>query len=730
MKYGWIIFFSFIPLLASAQKNSIDSIKVLVSTVQNNDRVDLLNNLAFEYYRNALPETFVNVQTDSARKYATLAYNDALKLQYKKGLGVALQHLGEIARDRSEFALAEKYFLQSLSIFRELGLKDKESWTSLTLGWCWFRLGKYPEAQASFESALPNSIETGDKGREAMLNRLIANTYAERGYNENAFKITLKAIKLSVESKDPRGLTSSPLRMAMIYLEAGEKETALSYYQLAAENTRRTHHIVWYIKMLGRIANVQNKYDSAIYYFRESYRQITRITPDTSIWNKFEAEKGIDVAETYLKMQQPREAIAELEPILLYVQLHNDKNAVMRVWRNLARSYLMINKINIAEGYTKKLVQSAQITGARPYSRDAFELLWQIYDRQHKIDSAYKYNVKFITLKDSLLRDENRRNMALSEMTTHDQQQKNQISLLQKDQQISKEQLTMQQQKLKSETLIRNLFIVGGIVVALITAFIFRYILLRRKNEKQRLEHKLELQQLENENAKIEFQKQSSELEMQALRAQMNPHFIFNCLSSINRFILINQTEEASDYLTKFSRLIRMSLHNSQKSFISLEDELESLRLFLELEQLRFKNSFVYSITFINTIETSSVFLPPMLIQPFVENSIWHGLMHKQGNGELNIALSVDDHHLTCVITDDGVGRNKAAIINARSAQKNKSMGVQITLDRLALLGENEDQETHFQIEDLIDENGKPGGTKVKLKIRYRTLATIFETQT
>jgi LytS/YehU family sensor histidine kinase len=141
------------------------------------------------------------------------------------------------------------------------------------------------------------------------------------------------------------------------------------------------------------------------------------------------------------------------------------------------------------------------------------------------------------------------------------------------------------------------------------------------------------MMQLQNCNAKL------NELEMQALRSQMNPHFIFNCLSSINRFILKNKTEEASDYLTKFSRLVRMVLNNSRQELIALEDELETLRLYLDMEQLRFKNAFDYYINCVNEITADNIFIPPLILQPFAENAIWHGLMHKHGQGHLEIKL-------------------------------------------------------------------------------------------
>lgn len=212
---------------------------------------------------------------------------------------------------------------------------------------------------------------------------------------------------------------------------------------------------------------------------------------------------------------------------------------------------------------------------------------------------------------------------------------------------------------------------------------------------------------------------QLRELEMQALRAQMNPHFIFNCLTSINRFVLMNETEAASDYLTKFSRLIRTVLNNSKKSFISLEDELETLRLYLDMEKLRFNNGFEYHVQIDDQVEIQNIFIPPLLFQPFAENAVWHGLMHKNGAGKLNIRLSVEDNILNFVMEDNGVGRGAASSIKSNSAEKNKSMGLQITKDRLSLINGHSSEKAFFEIRDLYDEAGNGAGTIILLKIRF-----------
>jgi len=287
----------------------------------------------------------------------------------------------------------------------------------------------------------------------------------------------------------------------------------------------------------------------------------------------------------------------------------------------------------------------------------------------------------------------------------------------------------LQQQQLKQTSLQKKTLLAGIVIIFILGFILFRNILLKRKNEastRRIVENDLQLQKLESKKVKAEFQQQTTELEMQALRAQMNPHFIFNCLSSINRFILVNKIEEASDYLTKFSRLIRMVLHNSEKPLIALESELEALRLYLDLERLRFKNAFNYSITFINTIDINAVYIPPMLIQPFAENAIWHGLMHKKSVGCLEIQLCAEGKALTCTIIDNGIGRNMAASFNSRSAEKNKSMGVEITAGRLALLNKSRAQAAVFNIVDLMDDEGNGCGTKVVLTIPYKELTEVI----
>ena len=208
----------------------------------------------------------------------------------------------------------------------------------------------------------------------------------------------------------------------------------------------------------------------------------------------------------------------------------------------------------------------------------------QLYKRLGKTDSAYSYLQQYKLLEDSVIN-----NQFLWKLSNYKNQeelyrQSEQLSFLDKENKIKED-------KLSQEAKLKWILIAGLLITALSGFMIYKNLALKRKNEK-----------LEGRHRQAELQHHVTELEMQALRAQMNPHFIFNCLNSINRFILKNETEAASNYLTKFSRLIRMALTHSKKNFISLEDELEMLKLYIDMERLRFKDAFEYSIIFKNSI--------------------------------------------------------------------------------------------------------------------------------
>ena len=205
-------------------------------------------------------------------------------------------------------------------------------------------------------------------------------------------------------------------------------------------------------------------------------------------------------------------------------------------------------------------------------------------------------------------------------------------------------------------------------------------------------------------------------INLTALRSQMNPHFIFNALNSIQDLILKQDTEASYDYIVMFAQLVRNTLNYSNQDFISIEKELEFLEVYLQLEKLRFGEIFNYSISF---DEKEYLEVPSLIIQPFIENALVHGLMHKAGEKELHIVFTYTDNMIQCVITDNGIGRNKAEEIRNRQGNHHESFALQAIEKRLEIFKKQYSKNIGYVIEDLY-ENEIATGTKVILTMPFK----------
>lgn len=220
------------------------------------------------------------------------------------------------------------------------------------------------------------------------------------------------------------------------------------------------------------------------------------------------------------------------------------------------------------------------------------------------------------------------------------------------------------------------------------------------------------------EEAKTLINKLMAEYQITALQAQMNPHFIFNAINTIQGYILERKEEDAYGYLAKFSKLIRMVLHNSQEKLLSLEQELKMLNLYIELEQLRFDNRFDYLLLISEEVETEEVYIPGMLLQPYIENAIWHGIVNLENSrrGKLTIEMTLQDELLKITITDNGVGREMSK--SFKKDQHHKSVGLEITGKRLEVMNQLYGEKTaSVAVTDLFDNDRNPAGTKVEITI-------------
>jgi tetratricopeptide (TPR) repeat protein len=491
--------------------------------------------------------------------------------------------------------------------------------------------------------------------------RIISNIYDESGNYEKAFESVREALELMEKIHDQQNALLSLLQLANLYRNTGDYTTAMVYYRKAEQfDPEETTYPYRELNLQkGKLFMAEALYDSALYCYR-------RALPG----HPFPVNVNMRIGQCYVLQHKYDKGY----PYLVDVY-KTSKDLVILVpgMISLASVYLAKNLVDSALLVATSAFSLASYQGARQNKRDASELLAEIYEKKNDGGNALLYYRQYVSLKDSVLSEQ------------------------------FKGHLYTFKQKAAEETRVAQLRLLKGgiLVLAIIAGLVILVLLLRHNNEK------------------IKLRQRSADLEMQALRAQINPHFIFNCLSAINHFILNGDADKASDYLTRFARLIRLVLINSEKNMISLEEEMDMLKLYLTMEQLRFKDAFDYHIRYEKDIQPSMISVPSFILQPFCENAIWHGLLHKEGKGELAIDLSMKGQHMICVITDNGIGRTKAAEIKTRSMDKQTSFGLKLTTERLALFN-NSKNAGSFRIEDVTDNEGNISGTRVIIEIRNK----------
>jgi len=248
-------------------------------------------------------------------------------------------------------------------------------------------------------------------------------------------------------------------------------------------------------------------------------------------------------------------------------------------------------------------------------------------------------------------------------------------------------------------------FIYAGVVIqclilSVIIGSIIKKIEQKSKNAEIRLALKL---------------KEMEELKMTALQSQMNPHFLFNSLNSINNFVLKSEVEKASDYITKFSRLIRVILNSSSSPTSTLEEELGILSLYVKLEQMRVNGGFEYTVNVEEDLNLEPIKVPPLFLQPFIENSIWHGIMKKEGKKTIELSIRREGENVLCTIVDNGIGINKAKEIDHMS-QKRKFFGAKATENRIRILHQNKN--VHIETKDISSSSSS--GTQVSISFPFK----------
>jgi len=696
---------------------NIDSLKAVLLTAKDTTRINTLNLLARRLMFNTgiLPDS-------TTIQYIEEAMVLSRKINYHKGIGNSLLNKGIEASSNHRYNKSLPFLRQALPLL----IESRDMYGILStygfMGQAFQSLGDNKTALSYFDTARKLSLELKDSSTAIWQLVHIMHSYHDLGNYNEAYKKGQEA--LSEVTKEDITLSAWILTsLANLFLTVGLPEFAIDYvdklrkyysfdklrkYYPSGTNQNK---LPWPLPMALRIgadAFLQmNKLDSALVI--EKILNLPLMEQD--------ARDNLFYGRFYVAQKEYKKALPYFIRGFNTASENQHKIEVSQNANELSNTYLLLNDDKKALHYALQALQIGTSIQALQEIKTAAATLARIYEKKKIYSKAYYYDQLYKSTNNLLAPEEYKRKLSLIQIQNELNNKKHEASLLLSENLIGKQEVKLKQKEIEKVSILKNILIASLVVILILGVIVFRNITLKRRNEKQRLEHNLELQKIESEKRKAELQQQTTELEMQVLRAQMNPHFIFNSLNSINRFILQNNRTQASEDLTRFSKLVRLILQNSQASLIPLASELEALQLYLELESVRFNHHFIFTIRIGEDLDVSGLKVPPLIIQPYAENAIWHGLMHKEEKGNLQIELFEKENMLCCKITDDGVGRKKATELKTKSASTHKSMGMQITADRITMLQKVNAPTTQIKITDLILPDGTAGGTEVLLKI-------------
>lgn len=630
-----------------------------------------------------LPVTFLTAQQrqiDSLKSLVSIDKDDTLKIQHLNKLSIAYCDQGEMQK---ALDCGKSAFYLSARINYVAGQARAYS----NMAHTYYLQADYANALSCYSKALAITESMGNKSGAASITSSMGLIYDAQGKLPDALSYFFKALKLAEDVDDKKLIATCTGYIGDAYLYQEDYIQALTYFQksfnLCVDIGNKSGE-TYNLECIGNVYFKKRDYSKALEYYNRALKISEEINDKRSISSAIG-----NIGRVYAADSNYKQALNYFTSVLKQSQDMGNQAEVAKYIYNIGQVYLDQKKYKDAEKYITKSVKIADSISNKNVEKEGNERLSELYAQTGQWQKAYETYKKYTTSKDSLLNDDKSKQIGKLEAKYEDDKL---MAIKQAD--VEKDKAISEAAN-KKQRLIIILFAAVAISIALIALLIFR---LWRTTRKE----------------KMNIEKQKIAMELKALRAQMNPHFIFNAINSIQHFILNNDSKAAHMHLSRFSQLIRKVLENSRFESIPLAEEIKMLELYLELESLRFSSKFNYKISVDSSIDTEKFLISPLIIQPFVENAIWHGLMHlKERQGELLIGFEKTDGSLKCTINDNGIGRKRS--MELKKGTLHESMGLSIAKERLQIVNMLNKAKTSVKLIDKTNNDGTPSGTIVEL---------------
>jgi len=573
------------------------------------------------------------------------------------------------------------------------------------VGYVYMNQGNNKKALEYYHKSLEAREEIEGENDIATTLNNIGMIYFNQGDIPKSLEYIHKGLRLREDKKDSKGMANSSNNIGYIYDNQGEPKKALEYYRKSLaiqEGIDDKNGIALSWVNIGTIYHYQNNFNEAL----ECYYKSLKIYKELGV-RKGEALSLNNIASAYKQQKKADEALEYYQKSLKIREEIADKEGMAFSLNNIGRVYYNEKSFLEAKKYASQSLALARAIGYPENIKNAAKLLSEINEEQGNGMEALKMHKLYISMRDSI-KNEATLKATAQQQAKYEYEKQKVIDDKENEKQIAISFEQEQKQKIISYS------VAGGLgLVILFSIFIFNRLQITRKQKITIEEQKIEV---EKTNKELEIEKQN--IELKALKAQINPHFIFNSLNSIQKHIIENNKEEAHDYLTKFGKIMRSTLENSEEKSIPIKEEKELLQMYVELEAKRLKNGIDFKVKIDESIDIYNLKIPPMLLQPFIENAIKHGITDIEGKGEIVLKIEQNGENLICSVVDNGIGRKASEAKKKKSVQaEHRSMGMEITQNRLRNIWKKYGEKHEILITDLIDNSGKALGTSVQLII-------------
>lgn len=569
--------------------------------------------------------------------------------EYWGGSCYALNRLGEIYRNISDFNRSEKYHKMALEAADKTGNLHFEIWSLNMLG---------------------NTYRVNDAIKSAL------------DHHQEALEIAESINKPNDDIK--HSISTAIHGIGDIYTSLEQYDLAIDYFRNSLEYEKELGNALGQAmnyQHIGESLEATGELDESLDYYNTALEINDQVGSE-----RINLLSNYGIAHVYVHQDRVPEALSLLQTILPAAEALADQEILSSVYLHLGWALRRSKEYERAREYLEKGLAISKEYNLPGNTYQANTFLHDLYEEQGDNKKALEYYKDAQSTRRNISNDRNRRYVFDMISRAEADKRSSQIEMLAKENEIVKLRLRRN----------KNTLLVSALLLALFTLIL--YILYRQYQ--------------------LKSDKKLLTLEQSMLRSQMNPHFLFNSLNSIKLYIINNETKNAVHYLNKFSKLIRKILEASSFKEISLAEELETVELYMNIENIRFSNEIKFDIQVEEGIDTHIVKIPSLILQPFLENALWHGLSSKEGDKSIQLDISRGKNgYIEVAITDNGVGREEAERVKQRKVLKRKSVGIDITKERLDNFSRDYQNSFEVEIIDLYDDSGDAAGTKVILYV-------------